>query len=145
MEEAPENGKKSLYSAHANGMNEWMNIFNVTTHRIKVNVLFKGQWGLTQEYSRWGTRLNTQLHAVQKLRMSEAILLLPLYAFIVGIWTTLPFYKINVNSENWSVNSHTPTHALLWHDRYTCFSISSVTGSEISVNCCLKSSTMFLT
>jgi hypothetical protein len=26
MEEAPENGKESSHSAHANGMNEWMNI-----------------------------------------------------------------------------------------------------------------------
>ena len=25
MEEAPENGKELLHSAHANGMNEWMN------------------------------------------------------------------------------------------------------------------------
>jgi hypothetical protein len=25
MEEAPENGKESSYSAHVNGMNEWMN------------------------------------------------------------------------------------------------------------------------
>ena len=25
MEEAPENGKESSHSAHANGMNEWMN------------------------------------------------------------------------------------------------------------------------
>ena len=25
MEEAPDNGKESLHSAHANGMNEWMN------------------------------------------------------------------------------------------------------------------------
>ena len=25
MEEAPENGKESLHSAHANGMNEWIN------------------------------------------------------------------------------------------------------------------------
>ena len=25
MEEAPENGKESLHSAHANGLNEWMN------------------------------------------------------------------------------------------------------------------------
>ena len=24
MEEAPENGEESSYSAHANGMNEWM-------------------------------------------------------------------------------------------------------------------------
>ena len=25
MEEAPENGKELLHSAHANGINEWMN------------------------------------------------------------------------------------------------------------------------
>jgi hypothetical protein len=25
MEEAPKNGKESAHSAHANGMNEWMN------------------------------------------------------------------------------------------------------------------------
>jgi hypothetical protein len=29
MEEALENGKESLHSAHANGMNEWMNGLNV--------------------------------------------------------------------------------------------------------------------
>jgi hypothetical protein len=26
MEEAPENGKELSHSAHANGMNEWMNV-----------------------------------------------------------------------------------------------------------------------
>ena len=28
MEEAPENGKELLHSAHANVMNEWMNVFH---------------------------------------------------------------------------------------------------------------------
>jgi len=27
MEEAPENGKESSHSPHANGMNEWMNLY----------------------------------------------------------------------------------------------------------------------
>jgi hypothetical protein len=34
MEEAPENGKESSHSAHANGMNEWMNVDN-NTHSSK--------------------------------------------------------------------------------------------------------------
>jgi len=36
MEEAPENGKELSHSAHANGMNEWMNICNSFWSNIQV-------------------------------------------------------------------------------------------------------------
>jgi len=38
MEEAPENGKESLHSAHANGMNEWMNIIELKAPPKIVNL-----------------------------------------------------------------------------------------------------------
>jgi hypothetical protein len=37
MEEAPENGKESSHSAHANGMNEWMNAKSEIILNIKRN------------------------------------------------------------------------------------------------------------
>jgi hypothetical protein len=43
MEEAPDNGKESLCSAHANGMNEQMkNIFNVTAVKSERQTLVQG-------------------------------------------------------------------------------------------------------
>ena len=43
MEEAPENGKESLHSAHANGLNEWLSKGDVTTkeHVEKLTYLIK--------------------------------------------------------------------------------------------------------
>jgi hypothetical protein len=41
MEEAPENSKESSHSAHANGMNEWMNEWNAL-YIVKI-------------FSRWNT------------------------------------------------------------------------------------------
>jgi hypothetical protein len=43
MEEGPENGKESSHSAHANGMNEWMN--NSSCQRL--------QWRLEAGQDRW--------------------------------------------------------------------------------------------
>jgi hypothetical protein len=41
MEEAPENTKKSLNSAHANGMNEPVSVTLVTIIRVSNNMLVK--------------------------------------------------------------------------------------------------------
>jgi hypothetical protein len=45
MEEAPENSKESSYSAHANGMNEWMDLTRNTkfTKPLKTIVLLMGE------------------------------------------------------------------------------------------------------
>ena len=37
MEEAPENGKESSNSTHANGMNEWINDWYIDKIAIKIN------------------------------------------------------------------------------------------------------------
>jgi hypothetical protein len=42
MEEAPENGKELLHSAHVNGMNEWMNIPLI--YGIIVKATFQYMW-----------------------------------------------------------------------------------------------------
>jgi len=39
-------------------------------------------------------KLITYLHPVHRWRMSEAT---PLYGFLVGTWTTLPYLKLSVS------------------------------------------------
>ena len=49
-----------------------------------------GTGNLSLGYSGWVTRLTTHLHLVLRLGMSGAMLLLPLYAFMVCTGTALP-------------------------------------------------------
>jgi len=39
MDEAPENGKETSHSAHANGMNEYGFCNPVRTHRMRINCM----------------------------------------------------------------------------------------------------------
>ena len=49
---------------------------------------------LSLGYSDWGTKPTTHLHLVSSLRVSGAIPLLPLYAFMACTGQTVPFYFV---------------------------------------------------
>ena len=55
IEEAPENGKESLHSAHANGMNEWMNLKQIKTsfHRPCSYLWLAYMIGTVRNVSAW--------------------------------------------------------------------------------------------
>jgi hypothetical protein len=59
MEEVPKNGKESLHSAHANGMNEWM---NESKMRCKLKIMF-----LSKEQATHSKLLLIQSQLIQML------------------------------------------------------------------------------
>ena len=63
MEEAPENGKESLYSANTNGMNYW------PTERI----LIKTVYFYSKSNSNWLLSSSGLLHWVAKLLIPEVL------------------------------------------------------------------------
>ena len=68
MEEAPENGKESPHSAHANGMNEWMDLCMIYTMFVFLGVKWLGH-GTAQQHPRpkSGVQVKEEATKAQKI------------------------------------------------------------------------------
>jgi hypothetical protein len=116
MEEAPANGNESSHSAHANGVNEWMNElinigiiprerhFDITPASSSI-----GTGVVSRVYIGAGVKFTTHIRLIPRLRKSGVIPILPPTCLHERTGTTLPLCHISSKGQDYDAELSTLT------------------------------------